>query len=277
MVGKRTISRCEPNSDRRWQAALLAAFLALLALAGGAAAKKKPQGGPPADLPGHVSYLAWQLRGQMIEDVVPITDQIQELVLDHVQQWLGNRSVTAVELRRTLEAAFAKLRYPTFAKPSCFAEPWKGGTLMGAGYTLGWTGWERTNVVALFEHRDGVTRLAATTHFVPYTDIRYEFLAEPDSNLFRFFIYGFRPGKSQPRLAAILYAYDGQTLTPQWEIRDVLDGKMEIAENKLTLRYLKEDEYVKETLHRRKPPRHEAVYRITPRGLEIETEREIPF
>jgi hypothetical protein len=66
-------------------------------------------------------------------------------------------------------------------------------------------------------------------------------------------------------------------LKSQWETHDVYDGKIEVGEEKVTLRYLKEDEYVREQAHNRKPPRHEATYKITPQGLEIETDREIPF
>jgi hypothetical protein len=57
----------------------------------------------------------------------------------------------------------------------------------------------------------------------------------------------------------------------------VFDGKMEVGEEIVTIRYLKEAEYVREQAHNRKPPRHEATYRITPQGLELESDREIPF
>jgi hypothetical protein len=50
-----------------------------------------------------------------------------------------------------------------------------------------------------------------------------------------------------------------------------------VAEEKVTIRYLKEDEYVREQAHWRKPPRHEAVYKITPQGLELESDREMSF
>ena len=182
-----------------------------------------------------------------------------------------------MEVRRELEAAFAKLRYPTFAWPKCFAQPWKGGTVIGAGYTLGWTRNVRTNVVAIFERREGKTRLVTVTHFVPYTDLNYEFLPGQDSVDFRFFVYGTRPGMSHPRLSAALYAFDGDALKTLWETQDVYDGKIEIADNSVTIRYLKEREFIQETSQDRTPPRYEAVYKITPQGLEIETEREIPF
>lgn len=258
--------------------AALLAFIGMLGI-GVAEGKKKPKtpAPPTADLPGHVSDLAWQLRGVHIDDSASLTDQIQKLVVDHLQEWLANRNATGVEVRRELEAVFFRLRYPTYGQPACFAEPWKGGTLIGAGYTLGWTNFNRVNVVALFEHRVGKSRLAALASFVPFTDLHYEFLPARGSDDFWFFVYGTRPGKSQPRLSAILYDFDGQTLKPLWETRDVLDGKMDVGAEKVTIRYLKEDEYVRETAHRRKPPRHLATYRFTPQGLEIESDQEISF
>jgi len=256
----------------------LIALVAVLGVGMAEAKKKKPKAPPPpADLPGHVSYLAWQLRGVHIDDSAPLTGQIQKLVVDHMQEWLANRNATGVEVRRELEAVFFKLRYPTYGQPACFAEPWKGGTLIGAGYTLGWTNFNRVNVVALFEHREGQSRLAALASFVPFTDLHYEFLPTRGSDDFWFFVYGTRPGKSQPRLTAILYAFDGQTLKSLWERRDVFDGKMDVGPEKVTIRYLKEDEYVRETAHGRKPPRHLATYKITPQGLEIESDQEISF
>jgi hypothetical protein len=254
---------------------VLVVLVAVLGVA--EAKKKKAKPVPPADLPGRVSYLAWQLRGEHIDDSGPITDQIQKLVIDHMQEWLANRAATGVETRRELEAVFFKLRYPTYGQPACFAAPWRGGTLIAAGYTLGWTNYNRVNVVALFEHREGKTRLAAVSRFVPFTDLHYEILPARGSDDFWFFAYGTRPGKSQPRLTAILYAFDGQTLKALWETHDVFDGKMDVGAEKVTIRYLKEDEYIRETLHGRKPPRHEAIYEITPQGLEIESDREIPF
>jgi hypothetical protein len=263
---------------RIWTLVVLMALIGALG-AGPAEAKQKPKAPPPppANLPGRVSDLAWQLRGVHIDDSAPITDQIQKLVIDHLQEWLANRSATGVEVRRELEAVFSKLRYPTYGQPACFAEPWKGGTLIGAGYTLGWTNFSRVNVVTLFEHRQGKSRLAALTQFVPFTDLQYEFLPARGTDDFWFFIYGTRPGKSQPRLSAILYAFDGQTLKSLWETHDLLDGKMDVGAEKVTIRYLKEDEYVREMAHGRKPPRHQAIHRITPQGLELESDKEIPF
>ena len=250
-----------------------------LGTAEGKEKKRKTPAPPPADLPGHVAYLAWQLRVVHMDDSAPITGEIQKLVLDHLQEWLPASPDRAsdVAVRRELEAAFYQLRYPTSGQPACFAQPWKGGRLIGAGYTLAWTRYNRVNVVALFDQRDGGTRLAAVTSFTPFVDLHYEFLPARGWDDFRFFIYGTRPGKSQPRLSAALYSYDGQNLKSLWETHDVYDGKIDVGEEKVTIRYLKEEEYIREQAHKRKPPRHEATYKITPQGLEIETDREMPF
>jgi hypothetical protein len=247
--------------------------------AGLAAAKEKKAAAPPppSDLPEYVAYQAWKLRGKYLDETTEITSDIEKRVLDHLQEWIAERNATNVEVRREMEAAFARLRYPTFAWPKCFAEPWKGGVVIGAGYTLGWTRNVRTNVLAIFERRDGKTRLVTVSHFVPYTDLNYEFVPSQDSGDFRFFVYGTRPGKSHPRLSAALYAFDGASLKTLWETHDVYDGRMEVADSSVTIRYLKEREFIQETSQGRTPPRYEAVYKIAPQGLEIETEREIPF
>ncbi|MFB3922167.1 MAG: hypothetical protein ACE145_10625 [Terriglobia bacterium] len=248
--------------------------------AGGAEAKKKKKGAepPPSDLPGRVAFLSWKLRGVHIDDATETTNAIQKLVVDHMQAWLpaSPERANSVAVRREIEAVFEKIQYPITMQPACFVEPWKGGLVIGAGYSLGWTRFNRVNVVMLFEQRDGQTRLAAVTNFTPFVDLHYEFLPARDE-AFRFFIWGTRPGKSQPRLSAALYAFDGQNLKSLWETHDVYDGKMDVEGEKVLIRYLKEDEYIREQIHGRKPPRHLATYNITPQGLEIETDREIPF
>jgi hypothetical protein len=231
---------------------------------------------PPPDLPGHVNYLARQLYGVPVDEAGPVTDQIQKLVLDHLQQWLADHPRSDVEVRRELENIFSKLHYPLFGQPAVFDQPWRGGVVIGAGYTLGWTDYDRANVLALFYSRDGKTRLAAVSNFVPRTDLHYEFLPAGTDD-FRFFAYGWRLGKSQLRLTAILYAFDGQSLKSLWETHDVYDGKIDVDPDKVVIRYLKEEEYVREVAHRRKPPRHEAIYKPTPQGLELQTDHEIPF
>jgi len=238
---------------------------------------KKTPPPPPADLPGHVNYLAQQLYGVMLEDATPVTDEIQKLVLAQLQQWMADRTPSDVEVRRELEMAFSELHYPLFGQAAAFAQPWKDQVVIGAGYTLGWSDIDRTNVIAIFSNRLGHSRLVTVTNFVPRTDLHYAFPQEPEGDALRFFVYGFRLGKSQPRLTAIFYAFDGQSLKSLWEARDLYDGKIDFGKDKVVIRYLNEDEYIHELAQRRKPPRHEIVYAITPKGLEVQSEKDIPF
>jgi hypothetical protein len=270
----------------RFVAGLLGIFLVLGAVSA-EAGKKKPRTlpPPPADLPGHVNYLVRQLYAVPLDESEPVTSQVQKLVTRHLEEWLPGRMANPnpsdvpldVQVRRELENEFSQLHYPFFGQPAVFAESWKGGVLVGAGYTLGWSDYDRVNVMALFESRDGKTRLAAITNFVPRTDLHYEFLRASSNDDFRFFTYGTRLGKSHPRLTAILYSFDGKTLRPLWETHDVYDGKMEVGREKVVIRYLREEEYIREIAEHRHPPRHEAAYEITPQGLELETDHEIPF
>jgi hypothetical protein len=224
-----------------------------------------------------VNYLAQQLYGVMLDDSAPITDGIQKLVLDDLQDWMADRSPSDVEVRRRLEMAFSELHYPLVGEPAAFAQPWKGQVVIGAGYTLGWSDYDRANVVAIFSSRLGHSRLVTVTNFVPRIDLHYSFPQEPEGDALRFFIYGFRPGKSQPRLTAIFYSFDGQNLKSLWEVHDVYDGKIDFEKDKVVIRYLIEDEYTREQAHRRKPARHQTIYTITPGGLEVQSEQEIPF
>jgi len=264
---------------------ILAAWFVLVTMIGPgvaeAAKKKKPKpvAPPVSDLPNYVAFQAWQLRGKHLDESGEIAAAIEKAVLDHMQEWFAAdpsraESVTA---RRELERIFFNLKYPTAATPSCFDQAWKGSTLVGVGYTLSWTNYNRSNVLALFEKSAGKVRLAAVTHFMPMVDLGYEFHPPVGSDDFWFFAVGTRPGKSQQRLSAVLYAYNGRELAPLWETRDAYDGRLQVGEKKVVLRYLREDEYVREQSHGRKPPRHEATYLITPNGLELESDREIPF
>ncbi len=241
--------------------------------------KKKTVAPPVSDLPNYLSYLAWQLRGKHMDESGEITGQIQKAVLDHMQQWLAANpdQSSDVEVRRELERIFYNLRYPTEAKPSCFDTTWKGSTIIAAGYTLYWTNYNRVNVLALLVKNAGQIRLAAVTNFIPMVDLLYDFPPAQGTEDFRFFAWGTRPGKSQPRLSAILYSFDGQNLKSLWETHDVYDGKMDVGPDKVTIRYLKEDEYIREQAHNRKPPRHEATYKYAASGLELVNDREIPF
>jgi hypothetical protein len=238
---------------------------------------KKQKQPPPEDLPGKLDYYSWQLRGLHLDESGPRSLEIQNLMLDHLKSWIADRTPTGVDVRRELENIFIKVRYPINCKPAAFAEPWKGTLLIGAGYSLGWTDIDRVNTVALFENREGKTHLAAVTNFIPRADVRYEFVKVPGIDDFRFFVYGFKLGKSHPRLAAVLYSYDGQMLKSLWQIDDVYDGKMTVEGDQVVVRFLKEDEYIREVAHRRKPPRYEATYKIAPQGLELQTQHEIPF
>lgn len=282
----------KPAGYRRVAQAFRAGLLLLMAIAvlgvGAAEGKKKTKTRkalppPPPDLRGHVNYLARQLYGVPLDESENITNQIQKLVLDHLTEWMPGQILSAmavaldVRVRRELEDVFSQLHYPFFGQPAVFVQPWKDRTLIGAGYTLGWSDYDRVNVLGLFESVNGQTRLAAATNFVPRTDLHYEFLAAPQTENFRFFIYGTRLGKSQPRLSAVLSDFDGQSLKTLWKTEDAFDGRLDVGQDRVVLRYLKEDEYVRETAHRRKPPRHEAVYKITPQGLDLETDHEIPF
>jgi hypothetical protein len=247
--------------------------------------KRKPSAQPPAELPDRVAALGRQLLSLPLDESDAVTSQIQQLVIADLQAWFAKQSASSapgdapfdVRVRRAMENAFSRLQYPVFGQPQVFTQSWNGGVLTGAGYTLGWSDYDRVNVVALFDTRAGKTQLAGLAHFVPYTDLHYAFLPGPNTGSFRFLAYGFRLGKSQPRLSAVLYEYDGQALKSLWETRDVYDGKMEVEKNTVEIRYLKEDEYIRELTYNRKPPRHLAVYKSSPKGLTLESDREIPF
>ena len=243
----------------------------------GAQAKKETPPPPPEDLPGHVNYLAQQLYGVMLEDATPITDQIQKLVIARLEEWMMDRSPSDVEVRREVDMAFSELHYPLFGQAAAFARPWKDQVVIGAGYTLGWSNIDRTSVIAIFSNRSGHSHLVTITKFVPRTDLHYAFPQEPGGDAFRFFVYGFRLGTSQPRLSAIFYSFDGQILKSLWEAHDLYDGKFYLEKDRVVIKYLKEEEYVSEAAHGRKPPRHQTVYAITPAGVEVQNEQEIPF
>jgi hypothetical protein len=262
----------------KWAGHALLLLAMALSLPRSAPAQAKEQAPPPPeDLPGHVNYLAQQLYGVMLEDATPITDQIQKLVLAELQQWMMDRSPTDVEVRREVDMAFAALHYPLFGQGAAFARPWKDQVVIGAGYTLGWTNIDRTNVIAIFSSQLGHSHLVTVTGFVPRYDLHYAFPAEQADDAFRFFVYGFRLGKSQPRLSVIYYSFDGKNLKSLWEARDLYDGKISFGKNQVMVRFLNEQEYANETAHGRKPPRHQTVYTITPTGLDVQSEQDLPF
>ena len=283
MNPQNSLSRRTCRITLLWSARLLLWLVVSVVLIGSGVAEakrknKKAPPPPPTDLPGHVNYLAKQLYGLHMDESGKITEEIQKLVLDDLEKWAADRTPTDVELRRQLENDFDLLHYPVFGQPAVENHPWKGGVVTLTGYTLGWSDYDRVNTIAVFDSRDGKTRLATVTNFVPRTDLHYEFItAETAGGDLRFFIWGTRAGKSQPRLTAILYSFDGRGLKSLWETHDVYDGKLIVEKDKVVIRYLKEDEYVRETQQRRKPPRHEATYKLTLTGIEIVTDRDILF
>jgi len=252
-------------------------LLLTVVLGVGAAEGKKRATPPPTGLPAQVNNLAKQLFGVMLDDAGPITSQIQKLVVDHMTEWMANRTPTDVETRRELESVFSLLHYPLVGLPAAFAQPWKGQIVLGAGYTLGWTDFDRQNVVAIFESNADKSHLVTVTNFVPRTDLHYEMLPQLAWDDLRFFIYGYRLGKSQQRLSVFLYSFDGQNLKSLWESRDIYDGRMGVLKDKVTIRYLKEDEYVHAVEEKRKPPRHLATYQVTSKGIQLLDDHEIPF
>ena len=254
------------------------AILSLLVGLGlGVAAGKRRTPPASAGLPAQINALANQLRDYPLEDAGPITSQIQKLVVDHMTQWTANRTPTDVEARRELENVFSLLHYPLVGIPATFAQPWKGQSIIGAGYTLGWTDYDRQNVVAIFTSSAGQSHLAAVTNFAPRTDLHYTVLPQIAWEDLRFFIYGFRPGKSQQRLTVALYSFNGQELKTLWENRDIYDGKIDVQDDQVSVRYLKEDEYVQAVAVNRHPPRHLATYQLTATGMALRDDHEIPF
>jgi hypothetical protein len=243
----------------------------------GTEGKKKSPPPPPTTLPERINALAKQLPGVMLEDSGPITSQIQRLVVDHVSEWMANRTPTDVETRRELENLFSLLHYPLVGLPAAFTQPWKGQIVVGAGYTLGWTDFDRQNVVAIFTSSGGKSRLTTITNFVPRTDLHYEILPQLAWDDLRFFIYGFRPGKSQQRLSMVLYSFDGKNLRPLWQNLDIYDGAVAFLKDKITIKYLREDEYVQAVERGGKPPRYLATYQLNAAGIQLLDDHEIPF
>lgn len=269
----------DPSARKCFRFRIPMLLLIMVALGWGAAHGKnrKTLAPAPAGLPARINDLAKQLPGVMLEDAGPITSQIQKLVVDHMSEWIANRTPTDVEARRELENLFSLLHYPLVGLPATFTYPWKGQIVVGAGYTLGWTDFDRQNVVMIFLSSAGKSHLATVTNFIPRVDLHYEALPQIAWDSFRFFVYGFRPGKSQPRLSVVLYSFDGQNLTPLWEDRDVYDGEINFANDKVTIRYLKEDEYVQAVERGRKPSRYLATYQLTSAGIQLLDDHAIPF
>ena len=264
---------------------VILAATAFLAAASAAFAKEKKH--RPADLPTQIASIAQQLWGVPLDESQPLTSQVEKLVLDHMNQWFashppegqpapGNEPY-AVEVRREIEGLFADLHHPLYASANTFQQPFGGGQILAAGYTLGWSDFDRANVIALYEIHGAAVQQAALTHFLPDVDLRFHLFDPPASaaGQFWFLAYGNRLGKSNPRLSAELYAFDGKTLKPLWKVQDVYDGKFSFppAGGRVVMSYLKEDELTQAIATNQQVTRHEAAYRVAPGGLDQEYDR----
>ena len=242
---------------------------------------------PPADLPGHVNYLAKQLYGVALDDSEPLTTQIEKLVLDHMADWLsahppgsGSDPGSAgfpydVRVRRELEHVFGQLHYPFEARCAAFEKPFGAGELIGLGYSLGWDQFNRASVVALFQVNGQAAQQVEVTHFAPYVDLQFQLFNPPASATDQvwFMAYGTRLGKSNPRLSAALYAYDGKTLQSLWQKTDLYDGRISFAGDRVTISDLNEDEFTQAVAAHTPAVRHETVYRVGAKGFDVESER----
>jgi hypothetical protein len=272
------------------RAARLAAVTAVLLVCSVAAfgtpdkPKKVP---PPDDLPTQVNKVARQLWGVPLDESEPLTSQVEKLVLDHMTQWINAHPPDAdpkeradnvpynTELRHEVESLFENLRHPIYATASTFSRSLGDKPVVGVGYTLGWSDFDRANVLSLYEAINGSYQPVTVTHFVPHTDLSYRFLQPPagNSDQLWFLAYGTRLGKSNPRLSAILYSFDGKTLQPLWRTTDVYGGKISFRGNRVVIDYLKEDELTQAIIRHTPAVHHEAAYQLTPKGLELESDR----
>jgi hypothetical protein len=264
---------------------LVLAILAILAAGIAASAKKK--GRSPAGVPAQVAQLGQQLWGVPLDESGPLTGQIEKLVLDYMNQWLAahppdahpapGETTYVLKVRSEIEGLFAGLHSPVYAYGDTFERPYNGGQLLGAGYTLGWSDFDRANVIALYDLRNGTVQQVALTHFLPDVDVRFHFFNPPAAaaGQFWFLIYGTRLGKSSPRLSAELYSFDGKTLKSLWTIKDVYDGRFSFpaAESRVVLSYLKEDELTQAIASNGQVARHEAAYHVAPGGMDLEYDR----
>jgi hypothetical protein len=275
--------------NRRMGASVRRVFMVLVLCAYAAAPalahrKKKKKVQPPG-LPDQVNALAEKLYDVPLDDSTPITSQIQTLVLNHLKQWFASDAAQKpdanepldVKVRQQIEFALAKLHSPLEGKAAVFIHPWKGGELIGAGYTLGWPPFRAVNTLALYEYKDSSARLLTLSHFVPRTDLHYAFIPDAPNGDPRFVVWGIRLGMSQPRLTAILYSFDGVKLQTLWGVHNAYDGKIQVTPDTITVRYLKLSEYVQYVERGQKPPRHESIYKVTPSGVTLVTDRQIPF
>lgn len=255
-------------------AAMLAAAIAF-SMGTAQARKKKAQSQP--GVADHIASLGRKLYGLDIDDAKPATDEIQKLVVGHLNTWIANRTPDIVEVRHELEQMFSTLEYPAVGTPSIFIAPWKDVKLIGAGYTLGWSNIWRVNVLVIYENQNGHTREVTTTSFVPRTDMDYAILPPSAAGDFRFLAYGWRLGMSHGRLSAVLYSFDGKTLQSQWKVENLFDGKLSAHNNTVVISYVDRDQYIRQTQQGHLPPRHQRTYKLTPQGLQLENVHDIPF
>ncbi len=261
---------------KKRSAGILAAMLAA-AMAFGIGTALARQKKPTPGLPDHIASLGKKLYGLDIDEAKPITDEIQELVVGHLNTWIANRTPDLVAVRDELEQTFSKLEYPAKGTPAIFVAPWKGVQLIGAGYTLGWSDIWRINVLVIYENQNGHTREIATTSFVPRTDMHYAVMAPSAAGDFRFLAYGRRLGMSHPRLSAVLYTFDGKTLESPWKVENLFDGNVIAQDNTVVISYVDRDEYIRETQLGHLPARHQKTYSLTPQGLQLESAHDVPY
>jgi len=267
---------------RRW---LIPPILAVLAAGVAAFAHQKSE--PPADVAGQIAHLGQQLWGVPLDESEPLTSQIEKLVLDYTNQWLAahppdahpapGETTYVLKVRREIESLFEGLHSPVYATGNTFVQPYNGGQLLAAGYTLGWSDFDRVNVIALYELHGGHVQQVALTHFLPNVDVRFHFFNPPPpaAGQFWFMIYGTRLGKSSPRLSAELYSFDGKALKSLWTIKDVYDGRFSfpLAGGRVVLSYLKEDELTHSIASNSQVTRHEAAYHVAADGMDLEYDR----
>jgi hypothetical protein len=262
---------------RRSAGILVSLLAAAIAFGMGTAQARKKEPAPKPGLPDHVAALGKKLYGLDIEDAKPVTDEIQQLVVGHMNSWIANRTPDLVEVRHELEQTFSKLEYPAEGTASVFIAPWKDVKLIGAGYTLGWSDIWRINVLVIYENQNGHTHEVTTTSFVPRTDIHYAILTPSGTGDFRFLAYGRRLGMSHPRLSAVLYTFDGKTLQSPWKVENLFDGNLSAHNNTVVISYVDRDEYIRETQLGHLPARHQKTYQLTPQGLQLESAHDVPY
>ena len=210
-------------------------------------------------------------------DALPMNHHIQELVFRYVEDYVAGKedspAPSPVELRRDLEiSVFGELKWPFEAMVRTFAHPWKGGHLLGVGYSLRWTDQNRFNGIGLFLIQEGKISRVASANFVPGTDLTFDILPARNPDQLLLLVSGIRKGKSHPRLSLMLYSFEGDALKPQWERQDIYGGKFRVDEGNLWITYLKEEEFIRETRYGRFPPRYEALYSPQGSGFSLESD-----